>query len=213
MISNAYLLSEKLILELNKAKLNGIQISVHGVEPNKVTIKVLKFIKPKLDLLAKFAKFSVNINSVVGSKSPEEAIEVTKYAKSKSFSTTIGLLHDGSGQLKLNKKQLSLYRQLEKNRNKPFWDKTNFENDFINNGTAPFKCRSGSRYLYINEFGKVHFCSQMPKLYEKDLLKLNESDLIENFYKYKPCNKKCTIGCVRRVSWVDAWRSQEKSIK
>ena len=30
----------------------------------------------------------------------------------------------------------------------------------IESGEAPFKCRSGSRYLYVDEFGSVHWCYQ-----------------------------------------------------
>ncbi|MBP6989472.1 radical SAM protein [Candidatus Shapirobacteria bacterium] len=209
-ITNAYLLTEELVKKLNEAKLSGVQISVDGVSPDKVTVKVLKFIKPKLDILAKSAKFSVNINSVIGSQKPEEAIEVIKYAKKCGFSTTIGLLHDSTGKLCLNEKQLKVYRELENERKVPFWDFGNFEKEFIKNGSSPFKCRSGSRYLYVDEFGKVRYCSQTFKMYEKDLLSLTESDLEDNFYRYKPCCEKCTIGCVRRASWIDQWRFQNK---
>jgi MoaA/NifB/PqqE/SkfB family radical SAM enzyme len=206
LITNAYLLTEDLIKDFNKAGLKGIQISIDGVNPDKVTVKVLKYIEPKLELLAKYAKFPVNINSVIGLKNPEEAVQVMDTAKKLGFSTTIGLLHDSNGKINLSVEQMKVYKKLEESRRKPWWDRANFEKEIIETGQSPFKSRSGSRYLYIDEFGKVRYCSQMLKMYEKDLMEFDMDDLRENFYKNKPCNKGCTIGCVRRVSWVDGWR-------
>lgn len=210
LITNAYLLTEQMVEEFNRAGLSGVQISVDGVEPNKTTVKVLKFIKPKLEILAKKAKFMVNINSVIGSKNPEEALAVMKATKKLGFSTTIGLLHDGSGTIKLSVEQMRIYKKMEKERTVPFWDRSKHEKEFLEKGTSKFKCRSGSRYLYIDENGKVRFCSQQKEMYGKDLLDYDKNDLKKNFYSFKPCCMGCTIGCVRRVSWIDEWRSQEQ---
>jgi len=209
-ITNAYLLTPELIQKFNEAKLSSVQISIDGVNSNRVTVKVLKFIQPKLELLRQYAKFQVNINSVIGPIDPQEATEVIKCAQRLGFSSTVGLLHDSGGQLKLNDKQLKIFYQLEKNRKKPFWDLSGFEMEFIKNGSSKFKCGSGLRYLYFDEFGKVRFCSQRLALYEKDLLKYSLKDLKENFYKYKVCCQSCTIGCVRRSSWLDSWRAQDR---
>ena len=35
-----------------------------------------------------------------------------------------------------------------------------YRGKMIESGEAPFKCRSGSRYLYMDEFGSVHWCYQ-----------------------------------------------------
>ena len=47
----------------------------------------------------------------------------------------------------------------------------------IETGEAPFKCRSGSRYLYIDEFGSVHWCYQTRESFSKDLLAYTYADL------------------------------------
>jgi hypothetical protein len=78
----------------------------------------------------------------------------------------------------------------------------------IESGEAPFKCRSGSRYLYVDEFGSVHWCYQARKAFSKDLLAYTYADLREQFDTPKNCNTHCTIGCARTASATDEWRSQ-----
>ena len=53
-------------------------------------------------MLADHAEFHVNINSVVGGgiKDPNDALEISKRALELGFESTIGIIHDGSGQLK-----------------------------------------------------------------------------------------------------------------
>jgi len=45
-----------------------------------------------------------------------------------------------------------------------------YRGKMIKSGEAPFKCRSGSRYLYVDEFGNVHWCAQTRRGFSKDLL-------------------------------------------
>ena len=73
---------------------------------------------------------------------------------------------------------------------------------------APFKCRSGFRYLYVDEFGSVHWCCQTRGVFSKDLLAYTYADLREQFDTPKNCSTHCTIGCARTASATDEWRSQ-----
>ena len=56
----------------------------------------------KLQMLAEHAEFHVNINSVVGGgfKDPNDALVIGKRALELGFESTIGIIHDGDGQLK-----------------------------------------------------------------------------------------------------------------
>lgn len=208
LISNSYLLTESIVEQLNEAGLNGMQISVDGVEPSKMTVKVLKPNRKRLEMLSKNAKFKINLNSVIGATHPEEALEVINFGKKMGFDTTIGLIHDGTGKIKLSGKQLEVYREAEKIRKTPIWDKYNYEKEFIEKGQSDFKCRSGSRYLYVDEAGLVVYCSQQRTLFSKDLMDYTPEDLKTQFYTKKPCSKNCTLGCVRRASSFDQWRAQ-----
>src|SRR5712672_4699784 len=79
MITNGYLLTPKKIQALNDAGLEHLQISIDNLEPDDVSMKSLKVLDKKLEYLAEYAEFAVNINSVVGGgiKNPEDAKKVT----------------------------------------------------------------------------------------------------------------------------------------
>ncbi len=101
-ITNGYLLTAERIERLNLAGLEYLQISIDNAMPDEVSKKSLKVLDQKLKLLTEHAVFQVNINSVLGSgvKNPEDALAVARRAQELGFTSTVGILHDGQGQLK-----------------------------------------------------------------------------------------------------------------
>ena len=67
LISNAFLLDEERVERLNAVGLQALQVSVDGVRPSLVTIKVLDRLRKQLQALARHARFSVVLNAVIGS--------------------------------------------------------------------------------------------------------------------------------------------------
>src|SRR5215813_2408451 len=109
MITNGFLLSKERIQKLNDAGLEFLQISIDNVTPDEVSKKSLKTLDSRLEWLSQFAVFQVNINSVLGSgvKNPEDALTIAKRAVELGFTSTVGIIHDGEGQLKgLNQRQI-----------------------------------------------------------------------------------------------------------
>src|SRR5205807_10648030 len=102
MITNGYLLTAERIQRLNRAGLEHIQISIDNVMPDDVSKKSLKVLDRKLQLLAQHAEFHVNINSVVGGgiRHPHDALVTGRRAVELGFSSTVGIIHDGDGQLR-----------------------------------------------------------------------------------------------------------------
>src|ERR1700760_1561782 len=102
MITNGYLLNVERIERLNRAGLDHMQISIDNVVPDEISKKSLKVLDKKLQMLADHAEFHVNINSVVGGgfKDPQDALVIGKRALELGFESTIGIIHDGDGQLK-----------------------------------------------------------------------------------------------------------------
>ena len=102
MITNGYLLNVDRIERLNRAGLDHMQISIDNLEPDEVSKKSLKVLDKKLVMLSEYAEFHVNINSVVGGgfKNPNDALVIGRRALELGFESTIGIIHDGSGQLK-----------------------------------------------------------------------------------------------------------------
>src|SRR5437016_12452051 len=102
LITNGYFLVPKRIEALNAAGLDFLQISIDNVEPDEVSKKSLRLLDRKLEALRQYAAFDVNINSVLGGgiKNPEDARTINTRARELGFSTSIGIIHDGSGRLK-----------------------------------------------------------------------------------------------------------------
>src|SRR5260370_13926133 len=102
LITNGYFLVPKRIEELNSVGLDFLQISIDNLEPDEVSKKSLRLLDRKLQHLKAHATFDININSVLGGgiKNPEEARTINNRARELGFSTSIGIIHDGSGRLK-----------------------------------------------------------------------------------------------------------------
>src|SRR3984957_16227306 len=114
MITNGYLLGADRIKRLNQAGLDHMQISIDNVMPDEISKKSLKVLDKKLQMLAQHAEFHVNINSVVGGgiHDPNDALVVGRRATELGFSATVGIIHDGDGQLRpLGDKERAVYHE------------------------------------------------------------------------------------------------------
>src|SRR5213593_2418752 len=196
-ITNGYLLTPKLIDALNDAGLTDLQISVDGVERNATTVKVLDRLRGKLVELGRRARFQVVVSAVIGSAPPQEALEVVRFTRANGLTPRIILLHDGSGRLNLSTDELAAYREVKRLLGHEGREAADYREDLIASGRAPFRCRAGSRYLYVDEFGKVAWCSQTRAFFGRDLETYSFEDLRQQFHTSKSCNEGCTVGCVR----------------
>src|ERR1700685_2378195 len=123
LITNGYFLVSERIKRLNRAGLEWLQISIDNVNPDEVSKKSLKVLDRKLELLAEHTDFHVNINSVVGSgiSHPQDALTIGKRAIALGFTSTIRIIHDGSGQLQpLGGEERRVYDEMKS------WAKSSF---------------------------------------------------------------------------------------
>jgi MoaA/NifB/PqqE/SkfB family radical SAM enzyme len=208
MISNGFLLQPQLIEALNEAGLQEMQISIDGVEANDTTQKVLANLKKRLQWLREHARFRVIVSGVLGACPPHEAEEVLSFARQMGFIRRVLLLHDSNGQMKSTNGEAKTFDKIVRQLPKTVVDFSNYRKRLVRDGSAPFKCRAGSRYLYIDEYGKVNWCSQTRDVWSKDLMDYTYDDLREQFYQYKSCHATCTLGCARSTSQLDNWRTQ-----
>lgn len=212
-ITNGFYLKKELIEALNEAGLQDMQISIDGVKPNDVTVKVLDSLRKRLGYLKDYARFNVVVSGVIGSCPPQETFEVIQYAREMGFKPRVLIIHDKEGQVNLNPEELAIYEKIKKLIPKSFPEFTDYRYQMIQNGSAPFKCRAGSRYLYVDENGIVSWCSQTRDAFHKDLMEYDFADLKREFHSHKSCQDKCTLGCVRAASSVDGWRRQDEPQK
>ncbi len=212
MITNGYLLMPERIERLNRAGLDHMQISIDNVMPDAVSKKSLKVLDAKLRMLAEHADFHVNINSVVGGgvANPEDAYTVSQRALGLGFSSTIGIIHDGSGQLKpLGEAERAVWDRVRKLTRRSYSRFNQFQEAIANGEPNDWRCRAGSRYLYICEFGLVHYCSQQRGYPGVPLADYRRADVEREFLTEKSCSPNCTISCVHQVSYIDHWRAPQ----
>lgn len=160
-------------------------------------------------MLARTARTPVVLSAVLGATTPAETVQVVETAKQFGFRTRVLVLHDATGQMQLDEAgQEAFVRIKRKLGERRFSEAHDYRERILQDGKAPFKCRAGSRYLYVDEFGDVHCCSQTRGVFRKPLLEYQHSDLKTQFYTKKTCADACTIGCVRTRSAYDEWRAQ-----
>src|SRR5580765_6333396 len=170
LITNGYFLVPDRIERLNRAGLDFLQISIDNVEPDEVSKKSLRLLDKKLQHLREHAAFDVNINSVLGGgiKNPEDARTINNRARQLGFSTSIGIIHDGTGRLKaLGAAERKVYDEVSAAISGPWQVFKNlysgirsFQDNLADGQPNHWRCRAGARYLYICEEGLVHYCSQ-----------------------------------------------------
>jgi MoaA/NifB/PqqE/SkfB family radical SAM enzyme len=214
MITNGYLLNVDRIERLNKAGLDHMQISIDNLEPDDVSLKSLKVLDKKLEMLSQYAEFHVNINSVVGGgfKNPNDALVIGRRALALGFESTIGIIHDGDGQLKpLKEDEAKVYFEMTHRRKTNYSRFDLFQEAIVQGLPNDWRCRAGSRYLYICEDGLVHYCSQQRGYPGVPLSGYTTADVKREFLTAKSCSPNCTIGCVHRISYIDHWRAPQTS--
>ena len=212
MITNGYLLTAERVKRLNRAGLDHLQISIDNVMPDDVSKKSLKVLDKKLQILAEHADFHVNINSVVGGgiRHPQDALAIGRRALELGFTSTVGIIHDGDGQLQpLREEEREVYAAMRAMEKSSYARINGFQDNIAQGRENEWRCRAGSRYLYICEDGLVHYCSQQRGYPGKPLDEYTIDDVRREYRTAKGCAPRCTVACVHQVSQIDFWRGRQ----
>jgi len=209
--TNAYLLTKNWIDRLNAAGLYGMQISIDNVNPNDVSKKSLKTILPKLKLLAKYARFRVRINCVLGSSPPAEAIEVARTVIGLGFDMNTSLVRAEDGTLlPVSEETRAAYETIRSlGKRAPFFLDDDYTKPLMENGESEWKCRAGARTFHVDEFGMVHLCAPRVGSPGKPIAQYTVEDIRYWFNAPKACASKCPVAYARHASRLDGWRSQK----
>jgi MoaA/NifB/PqqE/SkfB family radical SAM enzyme len=212
LITNGYLLTAERIRRLNRAGLEHLQISIDNLMPDEVSKKSLKVLDRKLCLLAEHAEFHVNINSVVGGgiRNPQDAPVIGRRAIALGFSSTIGIIHDGAGQLRpLGGVEREVYMAMRGMEKSSYAQLNYFQDNIAHGKENDWRCRAGARYLYVCEDGLVHYCSQQRGYPAKPLAEYTLDDIAREYRTAKACAPRCTVACAHQVSYIDFWRGPQ----
>lgn len=213
LITNGFFLNKDRIERLNEAGLEHLQISIDNAVPDEVSKKSLKSLDGRLEMLSEWAVFEVNINSVLGSgvKNSEDALKIAHRALELGFTSTVGIIHDHDGQLKpLAQRDQEIFEEIMTLGKRSFSRFNEFQHNVARGREHDWKCRAGSRYLYICEDGLVHWCSQQRGYPGVPLEKYTAVMRQREFQTHKGCAPRCTVSCVQQVGILDNWRAGQK---
>jgi len=212
LITNGYLLTAERVQRLNRAGLDHLQISIDNVLPDEVSKKSLKVLDRKLQVLAEHADFHVNINSVVGGgiRNPNDALAIGRRALELGFTSTVGIIHDGGGQLQpLGERERAVYLAMRAMEKSSYARINGFQDNIAHGRENRWRCRAGARYLYVCEDGLVHYCSQQRGYPAKPLAGYTLEDIRREYRTAKSCAPRCTVACAHQTSTMDFWRDPQ----
>jgi hypothetical protein len=145
-----------------------------------------------------------------GVKDADDALVIARRAIQLGFSSTIGIIHDGGGQLKpLTDKEREIYLAVKALEKRNFSQLSFFQEKIARGEPNDWRCRAGARYLYVCEDGLVHYCSQQRGYPAKPLLDYTVADIRREYLTEKACSPHCTVSCVHYVSYFDSWRAPQ----
>lgn len=197
-ITNGFLLTEKGIHDLNAAGLDFMQVSVDSIHPTEISQKSLKSVLPRLKLLAKEAKFQVEIQTVLSDDTYGTYDEFRAMVKDLPFAFGFSVQHGKGGQIAIRgEKFLELLRKYG------VFEGVNFYGEHLaemlkGDFSRPWKCLAGFKFLYITSGGGVQWCAQQRGVVYP-LESVTFAQLRANNV-HKPCEAGCSLGCVRMVS-------------
>jgi len=200
-ITNAFLLSDGRIEELNDAGLDSMCVSIDRVNPTDFTHKGLRPLLKRLRSLKEKADFHVETNTVLCEETMDEFEELVMKLRAFGFSVRCGVRHY-AGRLDVN----------ERLREKLEWFHEHFRHWRIApmldlhrarlEGDAPqWTCTGGYKFLYVDEFGTVKACSQVSLARSQNVLSMKRADLKANAVK-KGCEGECGVSCVIQTSLI-----------
>ncbi len=204
--TNGFLLTEKLVKKLNEAGLSNLQISIDALETDRTGYiqKSLKKLLPKLEILREHANFDVHANIVLCESTKQSFLETVAKIRALGFNVSVGLMHDAAGQIKIEGDEyLQLWDEYFQSGELYPLSEYDYGKELLQGNKPQWKCRSGSRYLYIDEFGLVQYCSSQRNRLNKTLTEYTLDDLKKQSQQYKGCEEGCSLFCVYRDSMVD----------
>lgn len=197
-ITNGFLLTEDMIRKLNAAGLDFMQVSVDSLKPTPHSDKCLKSILPRLKVLAKEARFTVELQTVLNDQTLGDYEEFRRTLEGLPFAFGFSVMHGKGGRIAIKgEKFLGLLEKYG------VFEGVNFYGEHLKEMLAgdfsrPWKCLGGFKFLYVNAAGGAQWCSQA-RGWNYALENLT-TDVLKSNDVHKPCEAGCALGCVRMVS-------------
>ncbi len=197
-ITNGFLLTDKIVQDLNEAGLDFMQVSVDSIEPTALSQKALKTILPRLKMLAKTARFQVEVQTVLNEATRDSYQQFRELLKGLPFAFGFSIMHGRGGRIAIQGPEyLDLLERYGVFEGVNFYGqhlKEMLNGDF----SRPWKCLAGSKFLYVNGRGETQWCGQQREC--RRALKDIDLTWLRSNARHKPCEPGCALGCVRLIS-------------
>jgi MoaA/NifB/PqqE/SkfB family radical SAM enzyme len=197
-ITNGFLLTKDKIRGLNDAGLDFMQVSVDSVAPTALSPKSLKSVLPRLRLLAKEAKFQVEIQTVLNDETYQTYDQFRDMLRDFPFAFGFSIMHAPGGHIAIRgEKFLDLLSKHGVFEGVNYYGE-HLKEMLLGDFSRSWKCLAGFKYLYVNAKGAVQWCAQQ-RDYARPLEEMGLAELRGNNC-HKPCESGCSQNCVRMVS-------------
>jgi MoaA/NifB/PqqE/SkfB family radical SAM enzyme len=204
--TNGFLLTADLIKLLNQAGLANMEVSIDSVRQDRTGFiqKCLRTVEPKLRLLRQQARFDVAVNLVLCDRTKEDFKETVGRINDLGFPVSIDLLHGPTGAIEIGGPEYASLWTHYYAKATPFCF---LERDYgarLLRGERPrWKCRAGSRFMYVDEWGNVQLCSAQRGRLGKPVVEYTRDDARAQHRAYKGCEQGCSLLCHYRDSALD----------
>jgi MoaA/NifB/PqqE/SkfB family radical SAM enzyme len=199
--TNGFLLTRKLLRDLEDAGLQVIQISVDRMTPSPVTKKSFKTILPKLEYF-KESKISLHITGVICQDTLPESRAVLETGLARGIPTEVRLVHaDPTNRFRVergSREELEAFidSMIERKRRGEKIHTTeailDYQRSLLRNEPVEWTCMAGYKLFFVSAQGKFWICSMVHT--DKHIMDVTLDDLYANNRK-KSCQAGCGVYC------------------
>jgi MoaA/NifB/PqqE/SkfB family radical SAM enzyme len=204
--TNGFLLTRKLLAELEDAGLQVMQISVDRMTPSPITKKSFKTILPKLDYFDD-SKISLHITGVICADTLPESRAVLETGLSRGIPTEVRLVHaDPLNRFRVERgPREELERFIDsmierKRRGEKIHTSEailNYQRSLLRGEHVEWTCMAGYKLFFVSAQGKFWICSMVHT--DKHIMDVTLDDLYAN-YRKKSCQEGCGVYCAVSAS-------------
>jgi MoaA/NifB/PqqE/SkfB family radical SAM enzyme len=204
--TNGFLLTRKLVVDLEQAGLQVMQISVDRMTPSAITRKSFKTILPKLDYFND-SKISLHITGVICADTLPEAQAVLETGLSRGIPTEVRLVHaDPLQRFRVDRgRREELERFIDsmierKRRGEKIHTSEailSYQRSLLRGEPVDWTCAAGYKLFFVSAQGKFWICSMVHT--DKHIMDVTLDDLYAN-YRKKSCQEGCGVYCAVSAS-------------
>jgi MoaA/NifB/PqqE/SkfB family radical SAM enzyme len=204
--TNGFLLTRKLVVQLEKAGLQVMQISVDRMTPSAVTKKSFKTILPKLDYFLE-SKISLHITGVICGDTLPEAQAVLETGLSRGIPTEVRLVHaDPLRRFRVDRGRREELEEFidsmieRKRRGEKIHTSEailDYQRSLLRGEHVEWTCAAGYKLFFVSAQGKFWICSMVHT--SRHIMDVTLDDLYANYQK-KSCQEGCGVYCAVSAS-------------